>query len=108
MQLQHLATIMPPEERMNKVTAVAFAPNNRRVAVVTIDRVVHLFDEAGEKKDKFITKPANKVAVGGGGRALFGRWLFVECFFQTCPDEEARCGCLLLFGWSVCLFFCSF
>jgi intraflagellar transport protein 172 len=64
MQLQHLATIMPPEERMNKITAVTFSPNNRRLAVVTIDRVVHLFDENGEKKDKFITKPANKVLIG--------------------------------------------
>jgi len=64
MQLQHLATIMPPEERMNKITAVTFSPNTRRLAVVTIDRVVHLFDENGEKKDKFITKPANKVLIG--------------------------------------------
>ena len=49
---------------MNKITAVTFSPNNRRLAVVTIDRVVHLFDENGEKKDKFITKPANKVLIG--------------------------------------------
>ncbi len=61
MQLQHLSTFMAPEDRLNKVTAVCFSPNNRRLAVVTIDRVVHLFDEHGEKKDKFATKPANKV-----------------------------------------------
>ena len=31
-------TLMPPEERLNKVTAVAFSPNNKRLAVVTLDR----------------------------------------------------------------------
>ncbi len=32
------------------------------MAVVTRDRVVHLFDENGERRDKFSTKPANKEA----------------------------------------------
>ena len=30
------------------------------MAVATADRVVHLFDENGEKKDKFSTRPADK------------------------------------------------
>lgn len=60
MQLQHLQTLLPPDERINKVTAIAFSPNNKKLAVVTLDRVVHLFDENGERKDKFITKPAAK------------------------------------------------
>ncbi len=60
MQLQHLQTLLPPDERVNKVTAIAFSPNNKKVAVVTLDRVVHLFDENGERKDKFITKAAVK------------------------------------------------
>jgi intraflagellar transport protein 172 len=39
--------------------AVAWSPNNQRIAVATYDRVIHLFDEMGERKDKFPTKPAD-------------------------------------------------
>jgi intraflagellar transport protein 172 len=31
-----------------------------RLAVSTADRIIHLFDENGERKDKFPTKPAEK------------------------------------------------
>jgi len=41
------------------VTALAWAPNNTKLAVVTVERVVILFDELGEKRDKFATKPAD-------------------------------------------------
>lgn len=41
------------------MTALAWAPNNTRLAVVTVERVVILFDELGEKRDKFATKPAD-------------------------------------------------
>jgi len=60
MQLRHIKPIMPATEGMCKVTALAWSPNNRRLAVVTVDRVVHLFDENGERRDKFSTKPADK------------------------------------------------
>lgn len=49
-----------------KLTAAAFSPNNQRLAVVTGDRVVHLYDENGERRDKFSTKPADKVSRSGG------------------------------------------
>ena len=38
---------------------MAWSTNNQKLAVVTMDRVVLLFDELGEKRDKFATKPAN-------------------------------------------------
>jgi len=38
---------------------MAWAPNNSKLAVCTVDRVVLLFDEQGEKRDKFATKPAD-------------------------------------------------
>ncbi|KAG5180215.1 hypothetical protein JKP88DRAFT_182394 [Tribonema minus] len=65
MQLRHLQTVLaPPGEGgslpLQKVTAIAWAPNNRKLAVCTADRVVTLFDENGEKRDKFSTKPADK------------------------------------------------
>ena len=59
MQLRHQKTLQPPTENIARVTALAWSPNNRRLAAATSDRVVHLFDEHGEKKDKFSTKPAD-------------------------------------------------
>lgn len=62
MQLRHLKTIHAPQEGIAKVTAVCWSANNRRLAIVTTDRVVHLFDENGERRDKFSTKPADAKA----------------------------------------------
>ena len=63
MQLRHLKNALPATEGMCKVTAIVWSPNNKRLAVVTVDRIVHLFDAAtGERKDKFSTKPAEKGA----------------------------------------------
>ncbi|CAM9769485.1 unnamed protein product, partial [Phaeothamnion confervicola] len=68
MQLRHLKTVMQPpappggQLQIFKVTAVAWAPNGRKLAVCTADRVVTLYDENGEKRDKFSTKPADKGA----------------------------------------------
>jgi intraflagellar transport protein 172 len=45
-----------------RITAIAWAPNNARLAVVSTDRVVSLFDETGEKRDKFSTKAGDKAA----------------------------------------------
>lgn len=38
---------------------MAWAPNNAKMAVVSSDRVVILFDDNGEKRDKFATKPGD-------------------------------------------------
>ncbi len=42
-----------------KVTAMAWSPTNNKFAAVTTDKVVILFDETGEKRDKFSTKPGD-------------------------------------------------
>ena len=47
------------QEGAAKICAVAFSPNNHKLAVCTSDRVVLLFDEQGEKRDKFSLKPAD-------------------------------------------------
>jgi len=60
MQLRHLKTVVQPGDGMAKVTAICWSSNNKKMAVCTIDRVVYLFDDTGEKKDKFSTKPADK------------------------------------------------
>lgn len=63
MQFKHLQTIhQPPSgEGVVRVTAICWAPNGKRLAVCTTDRVVVMFDEEGTRKDKFSTKPADKV-----------------------------------------------
>lgn len=56
MKLNHFKNVLPAGPGVAKVTAVAWSPNNMRLAVVTADRVVHLIDENGERRDKFATK----------------------------------------------------
>ncbi|KAA0161786.1 hypothetical protein FNF31_03572 [Cafeteria roenbergensis] len=60
MKLRHLQTLMPPADGLCRVTSLCFSPNNLRLAVVTVERVIHLFDEDGKRRDKFSTKPAEK------------------------------------------------
>ncbi|XP_055005694.1 intraflagellar transport protein 172 homolog [Boleophthalmus pectinirostris] len=60
MQLKHLKTLLPPQEGAAKVTCMAWAPNGARLAVCTVDRVVLLYDEQGERRDKFSTKPVDQ------------------------------------------------
>ncbi|RUS80517.1 hypothetical protein EGW08_011738 [Elysia chlorotica] len=59
MQLKHMKTLMPPMDGAAKICAVAFSANSQKLAVCTSDRVVVLFDEQGEKRDKFSLKPAD-------------------------------------------------
>lgn len=51
---------MPAQDGMQKISSVAWSPNGIRLAVCTADRIVHLFDDNGNKKDKFPTKPSDK------------------------------------------------
>ena len=61
-----------------KVVCIAWAPNNVKFAVATADRVIVLFDEAGEKKDKFSTKPADpKVSL-----IIIAALFFSPCLFS--------------------------
>ena len=58
------------------MTALAWAPNNSKLAVCTVDRIVLLFDEHGEKRDKFSTKPANPDVRRKGREMIFDITLF--------------------------------
>lgn len=60
MQLRHLKSLTSPSEGIQKVTCLCWAPNGKKLAVCTTDRVVVMFDEEGNRKDKFSTKPAEK------------------------------------------------
>ncbi|TNN53473.1 Intraflagellar transport protein 172 [Liparis tanakae] len=57
MQLKYLKTLLTPQACAARVSCMAWAPNNTKLAVCTVDRVVLLYDEQGERRDKFSTKP---------------------------------------------------
>ncbi|RZF39607.1 hypothetical protein LSTR_LSTR001128 [Laodelphax striatellus] len=59
MQLKHLKTIVTAQDGPAKIMAIAWAPNNLKLAVCNSERIIVLFDEHGEKRDKFPTKPAD-------------------------------------------------
>ena len=65
MQLTHGRTLMGAEQAPNKVQATAWSPNCLRLAAATRSRVVHLFDEHGDRRDKFSTKPADSQVRAG-------------------------------------------
>lgn len=63
MQFRYVQTLLSSGDGAAKVMAVAWSPNNAKFAVVTVDKVVYLFDENGEKQDKFSCKPADAAKV---------------------------------------------
>jgi len=60
MQLRYLKNLHPSFDGMQKVTAIAWSLNHQRLAVAGVDKIIHLYDEFGEKQDRFSTKPAEK------------------------------------------------
>jgi len=62
MQLRYLKNLSQPLDGMSKVTSIAWSANTTRLASVGADKIVQLFDEHGEKQDRFSTKPADKAA----------------------------------------------
>ena len=61
MKLKHFQSLTSPSEGATvKVTALCWSPSGKKLAVCTSDRVVLMFDEDGNRKDKFSTKPADK------------------------------------------------
>ncbi|KAJ1524676.1 hypothetical protein HK096_001193, partial [Nowakowskiella sp. JEL0078] len=59
MQIRHLKTIISQTDVLNRITAIAWSANNQKIAIVGVDRVIQLYDETGERKDRFATKPAD-------------------------------------------------
>lgn len=77
MQLKYLKTILEPQvgtfkckvhplhmllsfkDHFNRIAGLSWTPNCQRLAAATADRVVLLFDENGERRDKFSTKPGD-------------------------------------------------
>ncbi|KAI6244210.1 ANAPC4-WD40 domain-containing protein [Aphelenchoides fujianensis] len=59
MNLKFLSTIIEPQNEIAKVPSIAFAPNNRKLAIATADRHVYVHDEKFAQRDRFSTKPVD-------------------------------------------------
>ncbi|KAJ8664579.1 hypothetical protein QAD02_006241 [Eretmocerus hayati] len=59
MLLKYLGSILPAHDVENRVMAIAWSPNNVKLAVASTDRSIYLFDDKGVKKDRFSTKPVD-------------------------------------------------
>ncbi|XP_030372622.1 intraflagellar transport protein 172 homolog [Scaptodrosophila lebanonensis] len=59
MQLKYLRTLLEGQEQMQRIAGLAWSPNQQKLAIATADRHILLYDDAGERRDKFSTKPAN-------------------------------------------------
>jgi intraflagellar transport protein 172 len=57
MQIKYWKNLQSPIDGMQKISSITWSPNSKRMAVATADRVVHLFDENGQRQDKFATRP---------------------------------------------------
>ncbi|XP_055910125.1 intraflagellar transport protein 172 homolog [Eupeodes corollae] len=59
MQLKFLKTLIEGQEYLNRVAGLSWSPNHQKLAVATADRHVLIFDESGDRRDKFSSKPSN-------------------------------------------------
>ena len=57
MKLRYYQNLVAQHEGAAKIAALAWSPNNVKLAVCAADRVITLYDDNFEKRDKFSTKP---------------------------------------------------
>ncbi|KAF5219351.1 hypothetical protein ECC02_007687 [Trypanosoma cruzi] len=62
MQVKHYKTLLASQPGFARVQAICWSPNNKRLAVADNNRFVNLYDEFGERRDKFPTKAADNSA----------------------------------------------
>ncbi|EAL39797.1 AGAP005330-PA [Anopheles gambiae str. PEST] len=63
MQLKFMKTIVEAQDHLYRVAGLCWSANNQKLAVATADRTILLFDENGERRDKFSTKAADPNAM---------------------------------------------
>ncbi|XP_039604872.1 intraflagellar transport protein 172 homolog [Polypterus senegalus] len=78
MQLKYLKTLLTPQAGAARIPCMVWAPNNTKFAICTLDRVVLLYDEHGERRDKFSTKPID---------AKYGKKSYVVNAMAFSPDS---------------------
>eukprot|EP01022_Parablepharisma_sp_SALTPOND_P020315 TRINITY_DN365_c0_g1_i1.p1 TRINITY_DN365_c0_g1~~TRINITY_DN365_c0_g1_i1.p1 ORF type:complete len:1766 (-),score=259.62 TRINITY_DN365_c0_g1_i1:1103-6400(-) len=77
MQIKYLKNLNKAVDGMQKISTICWSPNNKRLAVATADRYIHLFDENGNAMEKFPTKPSIK-----------GQKSYVVRCLQFSPDNQ--------------------
>ena len=58
MNFRHSKNLCAGIDGFNKIHSAAWSINNMRLAIAQSDRKISLYDENGEKKETFSTKPA--------------------------------------------------
>jgi WD40 repeat protein len=56
-KLQHRGEVIPSSGRLSRVQSLAWSTNGRKLAVVLFPNTLHLYDEAGAKRDKIPPRP---------------------------------------------------
>jgi len=77
MQVKFLKQISDPVNGESQISAVCFSPNGQKLAIC-IDRVVQLYDETGELRDRFATKPID---------SKYGRQSYVVTAMDFSPES---------------------
>ncbi|KAK7194890.1 intraflagellar transport protein 172 [Novymonas esmeraldas] len=70
MQVQFYQNVMKGQQGTARTQAMCFSANNKRLAIADATRHIQLFDEQGERRDKFATKAASDK--GGRGYVVTG------------------------------------
>ncbi|KAG5505749.1 hypothetical protein JKF63_05085 [Porcisia hertigi] len=70
MQVQFYQNLIKGHQGTARTQAICFSANNKRLAVADATRHIQLFDEQGERRDKFATKAASEK--GGRGYIVTG------------------------------------
>jgi len=60
MQLRYLKNLQPAVDGMKKISSIAWSDNGMRLAICGSDRIVNLYNEEAEYKDRFPTKSGEK------------------------------------------------
>ncbi|CAJ0935257.1 unnamed protein product, partial [Mesorhabditis belari] len=78
MKLKYQAQLLPQQGGASRICAIASTPNASKAAVATTDRAIVLFDEKGEQRERFATKPID---------AKFGKKSYVIRCMCFSPDS---------------------
>ena len=59
MQTKHVKNVLQGGDTFQRITSICWSPNNLRMAAVSTQKTIFLYDENGEQKDKIPTKPVD-------------------------------------------------
>jgi intraflagellar transport protein 172 len=95
MNFKHVKTVQQAQAGFNKISALAFSPNHLRLATVSATKIVYLYDENGDLKDKFPTKPADSAV----DSFFYFLLTFLSFFFPFSLHPDGAPFFFLCFSW---------